>query len=90
MCMCIRKTKTKATNNIHTRRGDIALQSPSKKKIKNKQTKMIDYFWKTKTQLETSQKRTVTETKFSTSILRVPSERTHGEYLERTNKEKNK
>lgn len=50
---------------------------------------MIDYFWK-KTQLETSQKRTVTETKFSTSILRVPSERTHGEYLERTNKEKNK
>lgn len=48
MCMCIRKTKTKATNNIHTRRGDIALQSPSKKKIKNKQTKMIDYFWKKK------------------------------------------
>lgn len=46
MCMCIRKTKTKATNNIHTRRGDIALQSPSKKKIKNKQTKMIDYFLK--------------------------------------------
>lgn len=37
-CVCIfaKKQKKKAKNNIHTMRGDITLQSPSKKKIKKK------------------------------------------------------